>query len=380
MGGLQRAIAVLAMVTLSTLLATSAMARDRDRDGLRDGFEERYGLTDPDVRDSDHDGVIDAAEDSDKDGLSNRGEQRFGTHPGRRDSDRDGVSDGREDHDRDGRSNAREQDQRRLPPNLKPTVGAARNNFPPIRFECQAPNGRAVPVTCGFGPVPNQTRVVLFGDSHAMMWSSPIRHIAVNKGWRLVTMTKTACPALLGLYTRRQMEIDRGRSCQQWRHNVIDRLKANPPALVIISQSDRYKLYSSSGTVQARSKGPRLWQQALMRTLKALPARSRVLVLGDVPHNSDNPRRCLAHNRRDISRCVSPKAGPGGRKIEIALRDTARANGAYFRTLYGKICSYDPCPVVQGHVLMWRDHSHITNKFAVVLQPSMRAILEEALR
>jgi hypothetical protein len=99
-----------------------------------------------------------------------------------------------------------------------------------------------------------------------------------------------------------------------------------------------------------------------------------------VPHNSDNPRKCLAHNRDDMSRCVSAKAGIGGRQIEVALKDAARAKGAGFRTLYGKICSYDPCPVVQGHVLMWRDRSHITNKFAVVLQPSMRVVLEEALR
>ncbi len=380
MGGMRRAGTMLTAFTLVVTLSTAAIATDTDRDGLRDGFERRYGLTDPDVRDSDHDGVIDSAEDHDGDGLSDRGEQRFGTHPGRRDTDRDGINDGREDADRDGRSNAREQDQRPLPADLKPTIGAARNNFPPIRFECQTPNGRAVPVTCGFGPVPNETRIVLFGDSHAMMWSSPIRRIAVNKGWRLVTMTKTACPPLLGLYTRRQMEIDDGRSCQQWRRNVIDKLKANPPALVIITASDRYKLYSSSGTVQARSKGPLLWRQALKRTLASVPSASRVLVLGDVPHNSDNPRRCLAHSRGDMSRCVSPKAGLGGRQIEVALKDTARASGAGFRTLYGKICSYDPCPVVQGHVLMWRDRSHITNKFAVVLQPSMRAVLEEALR
>ena len=373
-------IAIVAMALLPLTMASPVSAVDTDKDGLRDGFEKRWGVTDPLMGDSDRDGVIDSAEDSDGDGLGNLGEQRFGTDPGRRDTDRDGISDAREDRDRDGRSNAREQDRRRVPPNLKPTIGSGKNNLPPIRFGCQTPHGQARPVTCGFGPVAADTRVVLFGDSHAMMWSSPVRRISLNKDWRLVTMTKTACPALLGLFTRRQMEIDRGASCQQWRRNVIDKLKADPPDLIIITQSDRYKLYSSTGKVQARSKGPSLWKQALGKTLAALPARSKVLVVGDVPHNFDNPRKCLNHNRNDMSRCVTPKAGPAGRRIEIALKEAARANDADFRTLYGQICSYDPCPVVQGDVLMWRDRGHLTNKFAVVLQPSMRAIIEESLR
>jgi hypothetical protein len=80
-----------------------------------------------------------------------------------------------------------------------------------------------------------------------------------------------------------------------------------------------------------------------------------------------------------MSRCVTRKAGAPGRQIEIGLRETARANGATFRTLHGKICSYDPCPVVQGDILMWRDRGHLTNKFAVKLQPSMRAAIEDAL-
>jgi SGNH domain (fused to AT3 domains) len=373
---------------LATLLASvllvsgpgSALAADRDKDGLSDGFETKWGVTDPLVRDTDHDGVIDSAEDNDKDGLGNLGEQRFGTDPGRRDSDRDGIPDGREDKDGDGRSNAREQDQRKVPTNLKPSIGSGKNSFPPIRFDCQTKHGKAIPVVCAFGPTGAETRLALIGDSHAMMWSSPFRRVAQAKGWRLLTMTKTACPALLGLYTQRQLEIDGGTSCQKWRRNVIARLKTNPPDLIVITASDRYKLFTANGALHAKSKRPSLWTQALKKTLAALPAASQVLVLGDVPHNFGNPRKCLNHSRDDMSRCVSPKAGPAGRRIEIALKDSARANGAQFRTLYGQICSYDPCPVVQGHILMWRDKSHITNTFAVQLQPSVRAIVEEALQ
>jgi hypothetical protein len=41
------------------------------------------------------------------------------------------------------------------------------------------------------------------------------------------------------------------------------------------------------------------------------------------------------------------------------------------------VCSYDPCPVIVGDVLMWRDRSHLTATFARQLAPWFVTILEE---
>lgn len=370
--------ALLAMLLLPAL-AAPVSAADADKDGLWDGFERKYGLTDPNRRDSDGDGVVDSAEDHDGDGLGNLGEQRYRTHPGKRDTDGDGTSDANEDQDRDGRTNAREQDERRIPADLEPALGKAKYSVPPLRDDCLTPHLRADPVVCGFGPR-GATKVAIIGDSHALMWSSPVKRIAAAKGWRLLTMVKSACPPLLGLYTKRQVELDRGATCQRWRKNVIGRLAAYPPDLIIITHSDRYTLSTRKGTIRPRGEWKQAWRQALERTLKALPRSSNVLVLGDVPHNQRNPQKCLTRNRGDMSRCVTKKPSAKQRQIEFGLRNTARAEGASYRTLFGKICSYDPCPVVQGDILMWRDRSHVTNRFAVQLRPSMRAIIEDALR
>jgi len=66
---------------------TSALARDRNHDGLPDRWEKRYGLstTRPVAR-----------RDPDHDGLSNRREYHLRTNPRRRDTDRDGLRDGAE--------------------------------------------------------------------------------------------------------------------------------------------------------------------------------------------------------------------------------------------------------------------------------------------
>ncbi|GAA5127388.1 hypothetical protein JIN84_08765 [Luteolibacter yonseiensis] len=94
-------------------------AEDTDGDGMPDGWEIRHGLdkdddsdsgtdlepdalvnlieylvgTDPNVSDSDDDGIPDGLEDFDGDGLSNAHEQTYQTNPALRDSDADGISD-----------------------------------------------------------------------------------------------------------------------------------------------------------------------------------------------------------------------------------------------------------------------------------------------
>ena len=69
---------------------------DTDGDGLKDAWEERFGL-DPNDGDSDGDMIPDDEEDGDMDGLDNGQEQSIGTDPTMDDTDMDGYKDGVED-------------------------------------------------------------------------------------------------------------------------------------------------------------------------------------------------------------------------------------------------------------------------------------------
>lgn len=66
---------------------------DTDGDGLPDGYEYYYLGTDPAKADSDDNGVSDADEDFDEDGLTNIEEYELSTNPFVADTDRDGLSD-----------------------------------------------------------------------------------------------------------------------------------------------------------------------------------------------------------------------------------------------------------------------------------------------
>lgn len=94
--------ALAAVLTASVAVpgVADAGARDRDRDGMPDRWEQRHKLNPK---------KNDARRDTDRDGLRNLTEYRAHTDPRDRDSDDDGTRDGAEDRDRDGLPNRAEQ-------------------------------------------------------------------------------------------------------------------------------------------------------------------------------------------------------------------------------------------------------------------------------
>ena len=368
---------VLATLLLIVLTASPAVAGiyDNDDDGLRNSFEQRGGVTSPTNPDSDNDGVVDSAEDNDGDRLGNKGEQKFGLDPNDRDSDGDGVPDGKEDYDRDGRSNAVEQDHRAIPAGLTPPLYAAARDVSPYKVGCQTTAGRSSIVTCSYGPEDSPTTVVLMGDSHAMQLATPIVPVAEENGWRLTTLVKKACPPVLGIHNNAQRWADDGASCRAWRWNALKWLKDNPPDHIILAHSDSYGISTIRGVkITGHDRAP-VWKDGMKRTIGHMPEASNVIVLGDIPYNRLNPVACLREHKKNISKCVTSRQPLYKRKIELAIEQATKAKGATFKRFYNKVCSYDPCPVIQGNVLMYRDKGHLTATFTAQLTPTFRKML-----
>ncbi len=364
---------------LTVLAAAPVAAADRDGDGLTDGFEQRFGVTSPNEMDSDQDGVVDGAEDHDGDRLANHAEQRFGLNPRRADTDGNGVLDGAEDHDRDGRSNAKEQDQRPLPANVTPSLKYVKRDRAVIAKNCISPQGSPNVVSCLDGDTSSDVRIVVIGDSHATMLVDPIRRAARNAGWRVETMLKGACIPILGAMNTAQWELDLGDSCRQWRIRAFARLRANPPDLLVLTGNDNAVFVDQRGRELPRRNRPAIWRKGIARVIERLAPETTLLVLGDVPDTKGNPVQCLKRDSSDMSRCTSRREPPGKRGIEQALRSVVTARGHEFATLHGKICPYDPCPVVQGNTLVWRSKGHLSAAFARRLTPTLRRIITGAL-
>ena len=359
----------------AVLLGAPALAVDTDGDGLRDAFEKRYGLTSHLLADSDGDGVIDAAEDHDDDDLSGRGEQRFKTDPGDRDSDGDGVPDGLEDSDGDGTPDRVDQHRRPLPANVRPTPGRAFFDVAPQAPDCGVRTGDDRLNLCHFGDRQSDRRVVLLGDSKATMYLPPAITVAEEEGWHLTTMLKGRCTPVLGTMTRHQRSFDDGRTCQRWRNKALDRINVDPPDLIVVVFSDDYVLVDGRDRKLTEAGKIRTLQDGLAATLAAMPAESQVVLLADAPRSTVNAPNCLQRSPTDMSACLTLKVPASARRIDRAIRRAVRDGGGAYRTLEDRICPYQPCPLVQGDILIHKDKGHLTVTFTELLAPSLRAEL-----
>ena len=177
-----------------------------------------------------------------------------------------------------------------------------------------------------------------------------------------------------------RVDIDGNQRCDRWRRDAIAWLRTHPPDLIVVANSDGYGMVDKRGRViRDASAKVRMWKKGMTQTLRALPGASEVLVLGEAPDNEGDPVTCLQRNRGNIAACAVRPTAAKKRRFEVAERQAALAAGAQFRSLYGKVCSYDPCPLVQGDILMWRDHAHLTATFVKQLTPAVREVLRSAL-
>ncbi|MFN8518871.1 MAG: SGNH hydrolase domain-containing protein [Chloroflexota bacterium] len=338
------AVALCVWPGASTTLAASG---DRDGDGLRDSWEQRWGITSARDRDSDDDGIPDSAEDPDGDGLSNLGEQHFGTSPVDADTDGDGTDDWREDSDHDGRRDGREQDRRKVPASLKPSLRTALYDLPlRARAQCHTKPNDALLHPCVFGDPKGKVRVTLFGDSHALQWLPALEKAAKSQGWRVVSLTKSACPAVNVRYDHKSLSGD-AKSCRTWRARAERWIRTHRQDLVIVANSRGYKLLDSRGKRLTLAAANAAWEQGLARTLDTMPASAKLLVLGDTPTPGRNVPACLRAHATNISACQRSKADSLMPGRDAAEQRAAADHGATFRSPSSR-CALRPVPPGHG--------------------------------
>ena len=126
-----------------------------------------------------------------------------------------------------------------------------------------------------------------------------------------------------------------------------------------------------------REKVPEIWRSGIKRTLLSVPRRTHVLVMDGIPDNRLDPVRCLRKNRLNISKCVTPRQTARQRVVERTIKRATRSSGESYRSINGRVCTYDPCPVIHGDVLVWRNRRHYTATFSATLTPTFRSLLPD---
>ena len=226
---------------------------------------------------------------------------------------------------------------------------------------------------CATGDIASPTTVALVGDSHAAMWNPAFQHLAEQRHWRLETLAKVTCPLqdlhITSPYLGREYT-----ECKQWRAQIVNRLKAEHPRLVVLDMSRRY------GADFGFTSYDPAWIDTLGRTVAQLRSiGAAVLVLGPVPDPGSSVPTCLSGHVDDATACAPARpvaVDDGGVSAE---RAATTAGGGHYADLTDLFCTADRCPVIVGNTLVFRDDNHVTTEYAQLLTPVFGALADRAL-
>ena len=264
-----------------------------------------------------------------------------------------------------------------VPANLQPSLAGAATDMPlSYRDGCHTETDQPPSTApCLYGNLSSGHTIALFGDSHALSWFPAVYRIAQDKGWRLLSLTMSACtPADIPAFDpalNRTMP-----NCELWRQQSIAELVKVHPDILIVTGTRGFATVDGSGHVVAGDLRTRFWIQGMKRTLSPLvPAAGRVILVGDLPISSMVPPVCLSQHPGSALACATPVSYAidyGWLNTEFTL---ARAMGTGFIDPERWICPTSPCPAVIGNFLILRDAGHMTATFAAALWRKLESAL-----
>ena len=262
---------------------------------------------------------------------------------------------------------------------LQKDILAARSLIPTVYQDgCHASYAEILFSECSYGEPSSPKTLVLFGDSHAAQWFPAIEAFSKQHGYRLVSLTKSACPAAHIIpyntaYGRSYTE------CGAWQELVLERIAKERPLLVILSNSSSY-----SGTGEDSNSNPEWWIQGMKETLATIQRTgAQVAIIRDTPSFSQDIPICLsraAWTGTPLSNCDDPKIQVLNQTF-FAFDQEAASDfpTVHFMDFSITLCPEDKCPArINGHT-GYRDHHHLAIPTVLDLAESMHDELRDIL-
>jgi len=228
----------------------------------------------------------------------------------------------------------------------------------PIVYEddCHVNNGETTSPECRYGTIGSQRKIVLFGDSHAAQWMPTLEKLGREKGFELISLTKSACPgpAVRKVDTGEYKNAD----CFAWRNYAFKRIKEINPDAVLVAGMQHFD--TPAGYADRTS----WWQEGLRKTYAALRgSSSHIISIADTPRPNRDIPSCIAAGKFD--RCNGTE-----RSTPIFTFGYQRIDPTSW------LCSRT-CPGIIASTVVYRDSSHLTVAMARKLSPEFDKALSQ---
>ena len=257
----------------------------------------------------------------------------------------------------------------RMPKNITPHPSEAKFADVPMPYKdgCFLRDGDPTPLDCVYAAVDSDTKVVLFGDSHAAQWFPAIEAVAIDRHWRLEVFVKAGCPSADVRIERQWLDPE----CVSWRQQVISRVQQIQPDLLIVGSTS----YTPGGSDVGQDNDA-VWRRGLTATLDAMrPSAKQLLIIGDTPLPAHQVPNCVLKVPGNLHYCGQTRAdGVNRSRLDLERQIAAEYDGN-FVSVTNWVCGTSFCPVVLGNILMWRDNNHVSATMSRYLAPFMAAVL-----
>lgn len=219
---------------------------------------------------------------------------------------------------------------------------------------CHVNYGETKSGYCTYGAKSSKKVIVLYGDSHAAQWFPALEKIALEKGYKLISLTKSACPSVDS--PREDQGAFKNVHCEKWRENSIARIQSLKPDAVIVSS---FQYFTPPSGFASRAKW---WSDGQKRLLSDLQGSSpRLIYISDTPRPLRDIPNCLAS--RDSHSCDSTE------KTQNVIID-----GFIKIDPTSWLCT-SFCPAIKDGYVAYRDASHISVAAALALKPELEKAL-----
>lgn len=220
---------------------------------------------------------------------------------------------------------------------------------------------------CGFGPRDATHTAVLLGDSIGAQWFPALQGVINRPGWRLIVLTKSACPMVDEPYFYARI----GKAyvvCANWRKQALLQIASMKPDIVML------------GTAQTANFSKAQWVLGTKRVLNVLsPASGHVYIIRGTPHLPFDGPDCLsAQNwlpwrRAFTAGCEAPAFSAHDDDVHRWLQVAATGfNNVSNIDLNSLICPNGTCRAERNRIVVFRDSQHLTASFMRELGPALQ--------
>jgi hypothetical protein len=101
--------------------------------------------------------------------------------------------------------------------------------------------------------------------------------------------------------------------------------------------------------------------------------------IADTPWPTQNIPICLSANTTDIQRCVLQRSTSVPADVSEISKEAFDDNESVFIDTEDWFCMQSVCPAVVGDVVVYRDSSHVTSRYAELLGPLLYPYIARAI-